>query len=403
MDKTNAKVLTFVTFLGFAIYLMFAFYISDGGAPEIMNHCERIVKTVEPSLEITCHIVGLRRICIEQSPPPAPNSTVIWAEFIGIGPARTGSSAIMWMLESHPQIEIGDYRLQNSTCCRGGELYFFSRDSLFRKGFNFYKGFFPLRKPNVKIAGEKTPKYSSHPLVPYRIRAMLGPKVKFIFTIRDPLEALLSLYVLRHQRVNDNETISDYFRELLKVQREYDECVQTAMEKILFLGTERPRTSIYEIIKDLEWRTALNFEESALHCWRDPDRLNWNKDTGELENLQHYIYKENLIRWHTVFSKSQVMCVWNDELRSNAVETINQVVRFLGLDPLPSNFKDVNFKADEKNKLALKKELGPLHQEMCEFLLERNRGIEELCPRLRPGEWKWCADVESTRRLQNLP
>jgi len=390
--------------VGFAIYLMFPLHISEGETSEVMHPCERIVKTVEPSLEITCLIVGLKRICMEYSPPPAPNSTVIWAEFIGIGPARTGSTAIMWMLEGHPQIEIGDYRLQNLTCCRGGELYFFSRDSLFHKGFDFYKGFFPLRKPNVKIAGEKTPKYSSHPLVPYRIRAMLGPKVKFIFTIRDPVEALLSLYVIRHQKkANDNETISDYFRGLLRAQKEYDECVKFAMRKIIILGKGIPRMSIHETIKDLDWHSALTFDETALPCWRDPVKVMQNKDSGELENLQHYIYKENLIRWHLVFSKSQVMCVWNDELRSNVVETTNHVVRFLGLDPMPSNFKDIDFKADADNKLALKKELGPLHQEMCEFLLERNRGIEELCPRLFPGEWKWCADVESTRRLQEPP
>jgi len=87
-------------------------------------------------------------------------------------------------------------------------------------GLDFYKGFFAPRGPNVRIAGEKTPKYSSHPLVPYRIRALLGPQVKFIFTLRDPLEALLSLYHIRHG--NDNKTVSEYFKELFKTQRRYD-------------------------------------------------------------------------------------------------------------------------------------------------------------------------------------
>jgi len=198
---------------------------------------------VTPKTRITCMTVGLKRICIEESPPPAANSREVWAEFIGIGPARSGSSALLWMLKEHPHIQVGDPGLQNIDCCPGSELYFFSKDQLFEKGLEFYKGFFAPRKPNVKIAGEKTPKYSSHPLVPYRIRALLGPKVKLIFTIRDPLEALLSLYRIRHRE--DGEPIGVYFRELLRIQKVYDKCVQDAMDNVQRLVGERSKT-LYE-------------------------------------------------------------------------------------------------------------------------------------------------------------
>ena len=85
--------------------------------------------------------------------------------------------------------------------------------------------------------------------------------------------------------------------------------VFAAVHKIKILGKVIPRTSIYETIKELDWRSALTFDETALSCWRDPVLVLLKKDTGELENLQQYIYKENLIRWQLVFSKSQVMCV----------------------------------------------------------------------------------------------
>jgi len=298
-------------------------------------------KKVSSSMKLTCLAVLGKRICFEQSPPPEENSREVWPEFIGIGPARSGSSALLWMLMKHPHIQVGDPSLQNESCCAGSELYFFNRDHLFIKGLEYYKGFFEPRKPNVKIVGEKTPKYSSHPLVPYRIRALLGPKVKLLFTLRDPFDALLSLYRIRHGKDN-SESVSDYFRNLLRSQKTYDDCVQDALNYVQYLSGHKPK-KLHETLGQIDWHAAMLLDEAALNCYRDPHLVRLGLDEGELENLQHYIYTENILRWHAVFSKEQVICIWNDELRTRVVDTINEVLRFLGLDPMLSNFTSVSF------------------------------------------------------------
>jgi len=332
---------------------------------------------------ITCFRIGLKNVCVEESPPPASNSGIIWSEFIGIGPARSGSSNLLWTLMAHPQVQVGDPQLQNQSCCPGSELSFFSNDEIFKQGIEYYKGYFAPRKPEIKIAGEKTPTYSDHPMVPYRIRALLGPHVKLLFTLRDPMEALLSLYSLRHQ--DARISVSEWFTALLEDQIMYEECVQNQMKKIRRIGGQSP-FQLHETLGQMDLYSARMLDESAAVCWSRPTDMR-----GQHERLQHYIYKENLMRWHAVFP-NQVLCIWSDEFRSQGKKTINAVLRFLGLNPMPSAFKPKNFASEKEKKLRWKRELGPLHRKICDFLLERNRGLEKICPRMWSDRKNWCSD-----------
>jgi len=166
---------------------------------------------------------------------------------------------------------------------------------------DFYKGFFGPRQPNVRVAGEKTPRYSDHPLVPYRIKGILGPKVKLLFTLRDPLEALLSLYSLRHQEER-GITIVDYFDKLMHDQKVYDKCIQSKLDIIPKSFVSRS-SSYYDILGSLDPTTAMLVDEIIMECFTMETSLTWHK-----ERLQHYIYKENLIRWHMVMP-NQVLCI----------------------------------------------------------------------------------------------
>jgi len=382
--KYYDKVLLFVFFIGyFVVYNTFRLfeYTEPLDAPCVQP--ERPSKLDDGKRELTCLLVGYQRICIEDNPPPAAESSEIWSEFIGIGPARSGSSNLLWTLKRHPHIQVGEPALHNQSCCPGSELSFFTNDTLFAKGIEYYKGYFETRKPNVKIAGEKTPSYSDHPMVPYRIRAMLGPNVKLLFTLRDPLEALLSLYSLRHQEGRVN--VSTWFTTLLEDQRLYEKCLQKQLRKV-WLINEGKTLNLHETISKLEWHSAMMLEELTNVCWSRPTDMR-----GQHERLQHYIYKENLMRWRTVFG-DRVLCIWNDEFRVNGVNTLNRVLNFLSLAPVPSDFFIKNWASEVDEKTHWKRELGPIRKELCDFLLKRNEGLETICPRMWPGKWDWCID-----------
>jgi len=370
--------------LSFIWFGYVAFYVTSYLSTSVDASSHSLPAQTVPGF--SCLVIGYGRKCIIESPPPERNSSKIWAEFIGIGPARSGSSNLLWTLQLHPQIEVGQPELQNQSCCPGSELNFFIKDSLFEKGIEFYKGFFQPRQSNVRMAGEKTPGYSDNPLVPYRIRGTLGPNVKLLFTLRDPLEALFSLYTLRHQDERGT-TITDYFKKLMDDQRMYDHCVETIFESIP-KSVSGGRSSYYDMLSSLDMTTAMLVDEMIMECFLKDTSLQNHK-----ERLQHYIYKENLMRWNMVMP-NQVLCIWNDEFRRFGQKTLNVILDFLGVDKLPNNTSPLSHSAhDDKQQQEWKKQLGIRYDIMCKFLIERNRGIEEWCPRMWPGEWQWCADA----------
>merc|ERR1719320_470335 len=348
----------------------------------------KLTRTLQP--KIMCLMVGSRRKCIVESPPPQSDANFIWSGFIGIGPARTGSSNLLWSLELHPQIQVGLPSLNGQDCCPASELQFFYRDNLFDRGIEYYKEYFEPRKPNTLIAGEKTPAYSDHPLVPYRIRGTLGPNVKLLFTLRDPVEAWLSLYNLRKEE-EKGVTIIEYYHRMIQDQKVYDLCVNATLD-VLLSPSGFASGLYYDLLQSVDRSTAMLFDEAIMKCWQNETSLKYHK-----ERLHHYFYKENLIRWHKVMP-NQVLCIWNDEYLANPLKSLNVVLEHLNVDQLPPSFTVPSQKKKNTNerKLQLKKQLGSLYWEMCDLLKKRNRGIEDLCPRMWPGEWEWCVDTRNS-------
>lgn len=346
---------------------------------------------------MTCLSIKSKRVCVEASPSPKDDSTGLWSSFIGIGPALTGLDSFTEILQMHPQIQVG---IKNnllaatrggSQCCKGAELYFFGDDNQLHLGLDYYKKFFLPLKSGAKIAGESSPSYSDHPLVPYRVRAMLGSNVKLLFTVRDPVDALLSLYTLRQQ--DERLPVPAYFHKLIRDQRAYDECLETTITN-LFRSTGRTSSTLYyEVVSsnELDIHSTMLLEETAMMCWNQKTSIRHHN-----ERLQHYLYTENLMRWHAVFP-NQVLCIWSDEFVEDGLGTINSVLEFLGVDlihELPINFTPLGKEAaKEKRKVDFKKDLNRQYKEMCDYLTERNRGLEKLCPRKKPGNWGWCPDT----------
>jgi len=354
------------------------------------------------------------RYCFAEEPYVHDSSSDhIWSGFIGIGPSRTGSTALFESLGKHPNIQLGDPGRNDQQCCAGSELYFFERDDMLMKGLDYYKNFFGPRRSGVIIAGEKTPRYSDNPLVPYRIRSALGPDVKLIFTIRNPMEAAISLWKMRMARRDESLQMGfvEYMKQLLHQQISYDKCistkVHTALEK--FSSFSNFSINFFDTFRlfGFTWKQAEQLDEAAYPCWARLDKIPLEEmheveeekkliDSQGIsdimdERMQHYFMRDNLVRWKLVFGKKQILCVWYDELRVYGRDVLNKVAEFLGVDTFPADFK-MDFGTSSVSEIIkeLKKENRSEYNRYCRILKTRNQRINEICPRMFDDVFKWC-------------
>jgi hypothetical protein len=108
--------------------------------------------------------------------------------FLYIGPDKAGSSWLHEVLITHPQVFLTPAK----------DIYFFDR--YFDRGPAWYLSHFSQARPEQSVIGEVCQDYLSEPEAPRRIRDVLGPDVRFMVTLRDPVERAFSsyLYMLKH-------------------------------------------------------------------------------------------------------------------------------------------------------------------------------------------------------------
>jgi hypothetical protein len=112
-------------------------------------------------------------------------------DFLGIGPAKAGTTWIGHMLDAHPQICMAEPK----------EVHFFN-DSLsvnrtyskshFPLGYEWYAQHFKHCTPG-QLKGEITPRYFIDPVVPKRVFDH-NPDIKLIVCLRNPFDRIVSQY-----------------------------------------------------------------------------------------------------------------------------------------------------------------------------------------------------------------
>jgi Sulfotransferase domain len=124
--------------------------------------------------------------------------------FIHIGPGKTGSTWLHEVLSLHPQVYLTPAK----------DLYFFSR--YYDRGVNWYRAQFAQAPRDVPVVGEICPDYLLTSEAAGRIRSTLGPHVKLMVTLRDPIDRAFSsyLYAAKHGLAQDS------FRATLEAQPE---------------------------------------------------------------------------------------------------------------------------------------------------------------------------------------
>ena len=113
-----------------------------------------------------------------------------------IGVKKGGTRALTDMLKTHSQI-----------VSPKGEVHFFDRDEMFRKGVEWYIQQMPYSTSN-QITIEKSPSYFVTPEVPQRIHDV-SPTVKLLLIVRNPVDRVISDYA---QLYNPNRSRNSKLR-----------------------------------------------------------------------------------------------------------------------------------------------------------------------------------------------
>jgi Sulfotransferase domain len=108
--------------------------------------------------------------------------------FLHLGPSKSGSTWLHEVLISHPEIYLTGAK----------DLYFFNR--YYDRGLNWYQAQFRDARSEHDIIGEVCPDYLACPEAPDRIYACLGPDVRLMVTLREPVARAFSgyLYLRKH-------------------------------------------------------------------------------------------------------------------------------------------------------------------------------------------------------------
>jgi len=124
--------------------------------------------------------------------------------FLHIGPSKSGSTWLHEVLIGHPEVYLSQAK----------DLYFFNR--YYDRGPGWYREQFRGAQREHKIIGEVCPDYLAYREAPERIHACLGPDIRLMVTLREPIARAFSayLYLAKHGLA------ADTFRDTTKTRPE---------------------------------------------------------------------------------------------------------------------------------------------------------------------------------------
>jgi len=108
--------------------------------------------------------------------------------FLHLGPSKSGSTWLHEVLIGHPEVHLSQAK----------DLYFFNR--YYDRGPGWYRAQFRGAQREHKIIGEVCPDYLACAAAPERIHACLGPDIRLMVTLREPISRAFSsyLYLQKH-------------------------------------------------------------------------------------------------------------------------------------------------------------------------------------------------------------
>lgn len=217
------------------------------------------------------------------NPCDDPRHIKIWSKnksceslpkFLVIGPQKTGTTALYTFLSMHPSIASN---LPSPDTFE--EIQFFNGNNYYR-GLDWYMSFFPIHANSTgKYMFEKSATYFDGELVPKRAHALL-PHAKVVTILISPAKRAYSWY--QHTKAHGDPIANNY-----------------SFYQVITAGDSAPKA-----LKDLRNR-----------C------LNPGK------------YAQHLERWLTFYPAQQVNIIDGEQLKSNPIDVMNELQRFLKIQP----------------------------------------------------------------------
>ena len=229
----------------------------------------------------------------------------ILPSFLVIGAQRAGTTTLFDQLLLHPDVH-GPAGGRGEVTWADKEIHFF--DERFLLGPTWYRSFFPStvqrrlarERGGDAIAGEATPYYMFHPLVPERVAATI-PDVRLIAVLRDPVERAYSHYQMMCRSGREDLSFED------ALEAEADRLASEA-EVELEAGTTRFRIGTGERRRHYHHRHHSYFARG--------------------------LYADQLERWLPHFSREQLLVLPVEDFAARRAETVRHVLDFLRVRPL---------------------------------------------------------------------
>lgn len=156
--------------------------------------------------------------------------------FLHIGVGKGGSTWVHEALSTHPEAYLSEAK----------DLYFFSR--FYDRGLDWYAHHFQSAPSQARVIGEVCPEYLWYPEAATRIRDTLGPQIRVMATLRDPVTRAFSAYL--YDSKNGMTGVS--FREALDASpRIIDQArYRTHLERyVTALGPDAVHVTLFDDLK----------------------------------------------------------------------------------------------------------------------------------------------------------
>src|SRR5207244_9507652 len=175
----------------------------------------------------------------------SPQRKIDKLDFIIAGAQKSGTTALHYYLQKHPQITLGDQQ----------EIHFFDNDELFAGPVDYellHRHFPPVKKGT--IAGDCTPSYLYHQPAMERIWNY-NPHIKLIILLRNPIERAFAHWNM--QRFKGREALD--FLEAVKEEAKRISRAASAVEarRIAYVDRGRYSEQLERVFKDRK-STRLN-------------------------------------------------------------------------------------------------------------------------------------------------
>lgn len=208
-----------------------------------------------------------------------------------IGGQKCGTSALFKYLAQHPRFVPSVEK----------EVEFFSSDLRYAYGVEWYTNRWPLA-PAGAIRFEASPAYLFAATAAERIRRWL-PDVKLVAILRDPVLRAYSAWHMYRRQLGDDP---DFYRALIATR-------YTPEEGARFVR-----------------RTAAELNDFSLAIEREAACIE-RGESMEWSVLELGLYGPQLARMQNHFPEEQLLVLDSNNLRTRREQTLNQVLRFVGL------------------------------------------------------------------------